>query len=689
MKRRNFLKSGLVAGMTPLFVKGYSMNQLGATMIPASTCNFDDRILVIVYLAGANDVINMAVPINDSSGNSQVAAYEQERPLIHLEQNVLTRLDSTAGGSKQLGLHPSLVGTNSIKSMYDAGKVSLIQRVSYPTPNRSHFASEDIMLRGIDGTVSNSSQDEGWLGRWLMDRYPTYTGLPFGAEQDPLGIIVGGSPGTGFHTQAEHSVEINLSGQDPSGFYNVISSLSGEPIYQLPNSEHGRTLDYISKVEQSTQVYSNRISTVFNAGTNNPAAGYPNSSFGNQLKTIARFISGGSRTKVYMARKGGWDNHVAINVPGNTATGTHATLLKDMNDSIAAFHKDLELTSNSSKVLTVVFSEFGRKIIENGSVGTDHGTMSSMWLIGDQSIGGIFGDNIDIANKDAQGAPNANQLQYDYRRVFGSILQDWMGASNAAINEVFPGVTPNFNPIKSGETVDPSCYFVPTEPVDMFVRGKVFLGGFLNTATGLMDTSLANNGLIAYKQPYGNTKYSYYGDESVTVFPANTVDWVMLEIVNSNNLVVGRQAVLLRNDGRLMNLNGGLQIALNGLYPEPFKISILHRNHIGVMVKNTIDAIDGASPYINLTTGVGTVDGDAQLKNYNGVYAMYPGDSDQNGLINTADYSFWRRSSTNSTPGYGAADFNGDGVTDNADYDQWKGNRSKIGNPDLYSILKR
>jgi len=685
MKRRNFLKGGLAAGLAPVFVNGYSMNSLGATLAPAGTCTFDDRILVIVYLAGANDVINMAVPLN------HYGAYTTERPLIHLEQNVLTTLDATAGASKQLGLHPSLVGingANGIKNMYDAGKVTMMQRVSYPTPNRSHFASEDIMLRGIDGSVSNSSQDDGWMGRWLTDRYPTYTGLPFGVEQDPLGIVVGGAPGTGFHTQAQHSVEINLTGQDPSGFYNVISSLSGEPIYQLPNSEHGRTLEYIAGVEQSTQVYSQRISSVFNAGTNDPAAGYPNTSFGNQLKTISRFISGGSRTKVYMARKGGWDNHVALAVPGATETGTHATLLKDMSDSIGAFQKDLELQGNSGKVMTVVFSEFGRKIIENGSVGTDHGTMSTMFIVGDNSRGGIFGNNIDITNKDAQGAPNANQLQYDYRRVFGSILQDWMGASDAAISKVFPGVVANFNPLKANMEVDPTCYFVPTEPVDMFVRGKVYLGGFMNAA-GTMSTDLVTNGLISYKQPYGNTKFSYYGEESVTSFPANTVDWVLLEVINSNDLVVDRQAVLLRNDGRLMNLNGSLQIALNGLYPEPFRIAVLHRNHIGVKVLNTIDAIDGASPYINLTTGVGTVEGVAQLKNYGGRFAMFPGDSDQNGLINTADYSFWRRSSANATPSYGLADYNGDGIADTADYDLWKGNRSKIANPDLYSILKR
>ncbi len=688
MKRRKFLKSGLVAGLTPLFVNGYAMNSLSASLIPASTCDIDDRVLVIIYLAGANDIINTAVPLN------HYTEYQTERPDIHLPQSSLIQLDSSLTGTAQdLGLNPALTG---LKSLYDNSKLSVVQRVSYPSPNRSHFTSEDNMLKGLDGTISNSSVEDGWIGRFLTDKYPTYNGLPFGAELDPLGIILGSTPSTGFHSVEDHEMEINLSGQDPAGFYSIISSLSGEPISNFPNSEHGEMLSYVSLVEKSTQVYSERISNIFNQGGNNPTAGYPNSSLGNQLKTVARFISGGSRTKVFMARKGGWDNHVNAVDTSNTTLGTHANLLADLGDSIAAFQKDLELMGNSSKVVTVVFSEFGRKIIQNGSNGTDHGTMSSMFVVGDAVEAGVYGDNIDITNKDAQGAPHPDQLQNDYRTVFANICQDWMGASDASVLNTFSQtpssiVLANLGLINSAETVDPTCYFEPVQPVSLTLRAKLWLEGFIdnNAAGPVMSTALVDDGHLPYLQPYGDTRYSYYGDESVSSFPANTVDWLLLEVWNQSNLVIDRKAVLLRSDGRIMNLNGGLQVPIDGLYPEPIRIAFLHRSHIGVLASTEINAVEGATPFLNLTTQVTSVEGNNQLKNMNGAYAMIAGDANQNGLIDTADYSYWKRSSYNSVPGYGSADLNADGLVDNTDYLLWKGNRSKIGNPILHDILKR
>ena len=219
MKRRDFLHAGLTSAVAPVFLNGYGLNQMAASITPAATCAFSDRTLVIIYLAGANDIINTAVPLD------QFGAYAGHREDIQLPETSLIRLDNSLIGTTQdLGLHPSLT---SLKSLYDNGHLSLIQRAGYPTPNRSHFAAEDILLKGIDGTLPNNSVEEGWIGRFLKDKYPTYKGIPFGTELDPLGIILGATPSTGFHTIEDHTLEINLSGQDPAGFFSVISSLSG------------------------------------------------------------------------------------------------------------------------------------------------------------------------------------------------------------------------------------------------------------------------------------------------------------------------------------------------------------------------------------------------------------------------------------------------------------------------------
>ncbi|MEL7123868.1 MAG: DUF1501 domain-containing protein, partial [Bacteroidota bacterium] len=454
MKRRDFLYNGFAGAIAPIFFAGVGFRPMGASLVPSMMCDYSDRVLVILYLAGANDIVNTAVPLN------QLSAYASNRANIRLPESALINLDSSLPDNQLLGLHPNLTG---FKSLYDEGLLSIVQRVGYPTPNRSHFASEDIMLRGIDGTVQIDSEEEGWVGRFLKDRYPNYRGGPFGEELDPLGIILGKAPSTGFHTEEEHEVSINLSGQDPAGFYNIISSLSGEPITQFPNSDHGKILQYLTSIEKSTQVYSERISEVFNRGSNSMSAGYPDTDLGDQLKTIARLLSGGSMTKVFMARKGGWDNHVNQVVGSNTATGNHANLLGDVSNAIQAFQNDLKALGVDQRVCTVIFSEFGRKIEQNGNMGTDHGTLSSMFVVGSQVQAGVMGQNLDLNDKDRQGAANPDQLQHDYRSVFSSILQDWLGASDGALLSSFPNtpsdiVLNNIPLIKAGQIVSEACY---------------------------------------------------------------------------------------------------------------------------------------------------------------------------------------------------------------------------------------
>ncbi len=684
MKRRKFLKTGLTTAVAPVFLNGLGYTKLGASVMPTAVCDYTDRTLVIVYLAGANDVINAMVPMN------HLGSYQTERPDIYIPQNSLTTLDNSLIGTNQdLGLHPSL--SNGFKNIYDDGLMAIVQRTGYSTPNRSHFASEDIMLKGIDGTISNNDQEEGWIGRFLKDRYPTYRGIPFGDEIDPLGIILGDTPNTGFHTTEAHELEINMSGQDPAGYYSIISSLSGEPISQIPNTDHGELLSYISVLEKSTQVYSERITDVFNAGNNIQT--YPSSNLGYQLKTIARFIAGGSKTKVFMARKGGWDNHVDQIQAGSSTIGWHADLLSDLSASLKAFQDDLQALGKSSQVTTIVFSEFGRKIIQNGNVGTDHGTVSSMFVIGEHTNPGIYGNNIDLSFMDDQGAPDPSQLDNDYRSVFSSILQDWLGASNDALLNTFSQtpsslVLNNIPVIKSGQAVDPTCYFTPIQPISMYLNFKLFLEGFYDSATGLMNTNLADNGLLPYNQPYGNTRYSYFGTENITSFPANTVDWVLMELWTTDNLVLDRKAVLLRNDGQIMDpLTGNTSVPIGGLYPEPFKVAIFHRSHIGVLHKNTITPEQGNTAYPNITTSLISVSGMNQLKEINGTYVMIAGDIDQNGIINSADYSIWKRA--NNAGDYRTTDLNADGITDTSDYELWKNNRSKMGHPEVHKLLKR
>lgn len=715
MKRRNFLQTGFNGLMAPIFIPG-SFKPLSATVQPASTCSFDDRVLVIIYLAGANDIINTAVPLNDYN------IYEAIRPTIKLPDNMdpnegLIHLNNDVHNEIRLGLHPNLGG---FKRLYDDDKLGIIQRTGYPTPNRSHFASEDILLKGIDGVQNLGSEKEGWVGRFLMDKHPTYKGLPFGEYLDPLGIILGDTPDTGFHTQDQHDMEINLSGLDPTNFNTVLAGLSGQPYGQTPQTDHGSMLEHLIAVEKSTQVYSERIQEIYDKGENEEDYNYlaldnhPVYSWQklpDQLKTIAKFIHGGSTTKVYMARMGGWDTH-------NNQIDRHGVLMSELGYSLETFQKDLDSLQVSNRVMTVVFSEFGRKLTERAD-GTDHGTLSSMFVVGNHinkahSINendgylvdqGIFGKNISLAEADIlQGNLNSNsseggaadpaQQQHDYRSVFASILQDWLGASKTSLQAAFPStaqsiIDTHIPIIKPAVAVNESCPYVPIPPAVIYVNLKVFLEGFYNANTGMMNTELLSQGLIPFEQPFGDKYFDYYGDEMVDgAFDSTIVDWLLLEAYDSNGLLKKRQAVLLREDGFVANLDGSVPLTIDNIYPEKHKIALHHKSHLGVLIKQEIDVVDGATYGLNISLDQNSVLGNKQIKLIDqSLYGLIAGDLDQNGLVNTEDMGIWKRGQNSF--GYQNADMNASGSADLDDYSLWKSNRSKIGNPLLHENLKK
>jgi uncharacterized protein (DUF1501 family) len=456
MKRRNFIQlTASASALSLLPTEVFALfKSAGMTTCP----NVNAKKIVLIQLSGANDGLNTVVPLN------QYDAYAALRPNIKLNNvgasNGLINLDTTLPLANQVGLHPSLTG---FKSLYDSGFMRVIQGVGYPSQDKSHFKSTDLWLTGGDGTQANNAIDSGWIGRFLESYYSNFLTANF-----PLGIQLGSSDNSlGFHGEVEHGMSINVNGQDPSGFYSIVNGLGGAPPTNIPNSEYGNLIQFILDSDSETNIYAQSISAAFNSGTNSATVTYPATSLANQLKSVARFISGGLQTKVYLVKIGGFDTH-DVQVATNTTThlGTHADLLTQVSEAVKCFITDLNNQNLGDDVIAVPFSEFGRKAGENGNLGTDHGEIAPMFVFGKAINPGVSGTNINLSEAVLTNNYQVQSVQHDYRRVFGTILQDWFGTSNHTLDLSFYNHTSNTgfsnnkisNLIKIENTVPSSCY---------------------------------------------------------------------------------------------------------------------------------------------------------------------------------------------------------------------------------------
>lgn len=448
MKRRDFLKLTTAAGIGSFVLNGVPLKLWAQG---GSDCNeVAERILVVVQLKGGNDGINTLIPLN------QYDLYVGHRPTIAIPENNLLNLESGLPLGDQVGLHPAL---SNLKALYEDAKLSIIQAAGYPSPNKSHFKSTDIWLTGGDGLAENSNLGEGWMGRYLYHAYDV-ANAPL--KPDPYAIQLGDPKASlGFHTHSEHQISINLSGQDPAGFYSLVSEIGGPGPEIIPDEEYYKEIEYIMGVQNSVSIYAERITNVFNTGEN--SVSYPNTDLANQLKTVARLIRGGCKTKIYLVNQGGYDTHALQVVNDNPAQGVHANLLKTLADALKAFQDDLAALGFEERVLTVTFSEFGRKVKENGNFGTDHGTIAPMFVMGKGINPGVIGTNVDLAAVTNDGQLN-NQMQHDYRQVYTTLLQDWLGASPPAISAAkFDNFAPLKLPIISATMkASPDCYWPST-----------------------------------------------------------------------------------------------------------------------------------------------------------------------------------------------------------------------------------
>lgn len=414
MKRRDFLRHTIPAAILPSFVNGHTVTALSASPLLNTLTNLTsdtDHVLVMIEMNGGNDGLNMVIP-RDNYG-----AYYQARTNIAIPEAKILKLK----GNDKSGLHPVMTG---IQELYNAGKVAIVQSVGYPQPNLSHFRSTDIWMSGSD---SEEVLDTGWVGRYLNYEFPGFpNGFPNASMPDPLAIQIGAVSSLAFHGP---SVGMAMSITNPTSFYNIIDDIQDT----APATRAGKELTYVREVARQTEQFATVIKKA--ASRTTQQLPYPgNNRLADQLKIVARLIKGGLKTRVYMVRYNGFDTHSMQTDQSDPTIGKHAELLQELSDSVKAFQDDLAFMGIEDRVISFTFSEFGRRIKSNFSIGTDHGVAAPMLLFGSKVQNGMLGKNPDIPS----GVSVNDNIphQYDYRSVYASVLEQWFCADSVALQSV-------------------------------------------------------------------------------------------------------------------------------------------------------------------------------------------------------------------------------------------------------------
>ncbi|MEO6068992.1 MAG: DUF1501 domain-containing protein [Chitinophagaceae bacterium] len=408
MKRRSFLKNTAIAS-APIFMNGFPVLASTATGnslfdILAKTAYGCGKILVIIQQNGGNDGLNTIIALDKYSQLSNA------RGNLILPQADILPLNNTT----TTGMHPAL---NELKNLYNNGKVCIVQAVSYPNPNFSHFRATDIWF-----SASGSAQylDTGWLGRTLDTNYPNYpAAYPNAAMKDPLAVQIGSS--LPFSLQGPN-VNMGYNVANPAQLLNVINATT-DP---APNNDYGRELTFLRMMKDQSNAYKDRITNAYN-GQVTKSALYPISgnSLADQLKIVARMIGGGLTTPIYIVNHPySHDTHSDQVNSIDRKTGTQANNLSILSKAISAFQDDIELMGKGDKVAGMTFSEFGRRIISNASNGTDHGSSAPVIFFGAALNGGVIGSSPDIPA--AATVTSQVPMQHDFRQLYATVMQDWL-----------------------------------------------------------------------------------------------------------------------------------------------------------------------------------------------------------------------------------------------------------------------
>lgn len=401
MNRHDFLRQlGLLTGGVAFGMQGMPMRAYAHNPLMLDLESTNGTILVLVQLQGGNDGLNTVVPFEND-------IYYQKRPAIAIPKDKVLKLTG------QMGLNPAM---SAFQELYGNGQLSIVQNVGYQSPNRSHFRSTDIWLSGSDASVY---EDEGWVGRYLTQKFPAY---PLTLPEQPLAVQLGSVESMLLQSQAG---SMGTVFDNPDAFYQLVKGSSADT-EAIPNTIAGEELKFLKQIAAQSIRYSDIIKQKADIGKN--AITYPNTNLGKQLAIVAELIAGGLTTPVYLTTIGGFDTHANQVTAGNTISGQHATLLKTVADAVAAFTKDLAKQNLGDRVTVMTFSEFGRRVNQNGTTGTDHGTAAPLFVVGQTVRGGIIGTPPDL--KDLDGGGDL-KFKNDFRQVYASVLRDHLGVDAA------------------------------------------------------------------------------------------------------------------------------------------------------------------------------------------------------------------------------------------------------------------
>jgi len=437
ISRRDFLKRASTATFalsgfnTRAYGRAEALGPLAATALPTT-----DRVLVIVQLDGGNDGLNTLI-------NYENDAYYRARPVLQIPKNEVLPLSDT------LGLHPDLKGFH---RGFSEGTMMGIQGVGYPNPDRSHFRATDIWLTASDADEYLAT---GWLGRYLEKQTPDF---PNTLPEHPLAIDIG--PVISLSLLGRNG-SLGIALRNPQQFYNLVDNgnkILGENA--PPPTPAGFELDFVRQINAESLQYASEVQAASEAGLNQ--ASYPSGTLSEQLALIARLIHGGLKTRVYLVSQKGYDTHANQLV-------RHSALLTELDEAVTAFQTDLTMLGLSDRVLGMTISEFGRRVRENGSVGTDHGTSAPMFLFGTSLRGGLVGPDQDFDTLDTRGDFIHS---YDFRKLYGSVLSQWFGVPRTVIETVLPSARSRIRLIRDPEL----------EPADFNSDGDVNFDDFLEFA---------------------------------------------------------------------------------------------------------------------------------------------------------------------------------------------------------------